>query len=66
MDRAKHRAPKPAMSQHQMTEAAPPAASGKENVVMTVPKRPEMLKAKEKHDHMEKCRLKTCHVGIMG
>jgi hypothetical protein len=59
MDRARQSAPAPAISQHHTTEAAPPAASGYEKVVMTVPNRPEMLSAKLKHDHMENSRLKT-------
>jgi hypothetical protein len=40
--------PAPEMSQHQTTEAEPPASSGKTNVVAVVAKRPEILTAKEK------------------
>ena len=47
------------MSQHHMAEAAPPAYSGYEKVVMTVPKSPDMLSAKLKADHKPNSRLKT-------
>ncbi len=59
MDRARQRAPAPAMSQHQTAEAEPPAYSGKLKVVMTVAYRPLMDKAKEKQLHRENSRLKT-------
>lgn len=43
-----HMQPMPEMSQHQMTEAEPPATRGYEKVVEMVANRPEILNAKEK------------------
>jgi hypothetical protein len=42
--------PIPEMSQHQMTDAEPPAIKGYEKVVEIVANRPEILNAKEKVD----------------
>jgi|SRR3569833_1101070 len=59
MEKARQRAPMPAIIQHQMTAGPPPACRGKMKVVITVPKRPDMLRAKLKQDHVEKCLLNT-------
>jgi hypothetical protein len=45
-----HIQPRPEISQHQTAEAEPPAYNGYEKVVVTVAKRPEILRANEKVD----------------
>jgi hypothetical protein len=51
--------PAPDISQHQITEADPPAMSGNENVTATVENSPLILTANEKVDRYPNSLLKT-------